>query len=391
MRFTEINERLAEIRDCELDREDADLDKLDKEVDSLLEKRRIALEKGAERRAEAERIANLPYDQVKIIKAFGRDGDDNPYRRQQQMENENIEMRAFQKYITTGVKNMTEAEERALDLSGSAAVLPVDVHNKLITSEKYSDLLNRATVINQGGAGKIYIPIASNTAASWKVENTDKINDASIEASPTLTKLELGGYELMRLLQISAASTSMTVGGFTDLMLQLLAAEVIETLEKSFISGTGAGQPKGLDNLTWTTNTNQIVTATTSTDIAAGDIASALSLLPQKYARNAIILMNSDMLYNVSQFLGTAEYAYNLADGATAFLGKQIVVSEHMADDTVYIVDPKELYVRFADPLAIAADKSAGFTSASIFLRALAVVDAVWNPAACVAVVKASA
>lgn len=390
MRFTEINERLAEIRDCELDREDADLDKLDKEVDSLLEKRRIALEKGAERRAEAERIANLPYDQVKIIKAFGRDGDDNPYRRQQQMENENIEMRAFQKYITTGVKNMTEAEERALDLSGSAAVLPVDVHNKLITSEKYSDLLNRATVINQGGAGKIYIPIASNTAASWKVENTDQLNETSIEASPTLTKLELGGYELMRLMQISGASASMTVGGFTDLMLQLLAAEAIETLEKSFISGTGVGQPKGLDKLTWTPNTNQVVTASAATAIGAGDIASALSLLPQKYARNAIILMNSDMLYNVSQFLGTAEYAYNLADGATAFLGKQIVVSEHMADDTVYIVDPKELYVRFADPLAIEADKSAGFTSASIFLRALAVVDAVWNPAACVAVVKAS-
>ena len=75
-----------------------------------------------------------------------------------------------------------------------------------------------------------------------------------------------------------------------------------------------------------------------------------------------------------------------MADGATQFLGKEIVVSEHMADDTVYIADPKELYVRFAQPLMIEADKSAGFTSASIYLRALAVVDAAWNPAAVVAV-----
>ncbi|NLC40111.1 MAG: phage major capsid protein, partial [Clostridiaceae bacterium] len=358
MKLAEIRERLDEIRDHELDREDADLDKLEIETRSLLEKKAVILEKAAERKAKADYVTNLPYDQVKIIKTFGRDGDDNPYRRES-MENKDIEMRAFQKYITTGVKGITEAEERALNLSGAAAVLPVDVHNTLITSEKYSDLLNRATIINQGGAGKIYIPIASNTAASWKVENTDQLNDASIEASPTLTKLELGGYELMRLMQISGASASMTVSGFTDLMLQLLASEVTESLEKSFISGTGIGQPKGLDELTWTPNTNQVVTASAATAIGAGDIATALSLLPQKYARNAIILMNSDMLYNVSQFFGTAEYAYNLADGATAFLGKQIVVSEHMADDTVYIVDPKELYVRFADQLAIEADKSA--------------------------------
>ena len=302
------------------------------------------------------------------------------------MENKDIEMRAFQKYITTGIKNVTEAEERALNLAGSAAVLPVDVHKTLITSEKYSDLLNRATIINQGGAGKIYIPIASNTAASWKVENTDLISGNSIEASPTLTRLELGGHELMRLMQMSAASASMAVGGFTELMLQLLSTEVIETLEKSFISGSGAGQPKGLENLTWTKDVNKITTADASTAISAADIASALSLLPQKYARNAIILVNSDMFYTISQYFGTAEYAFSLSDGANTFLGKQIVVSEHIPDDTVFAVDPKELYVRFADPLAIEADKSAGFQTASIWLRALAVVDAVWNPAACVSV-----
>lgn len=383
MKLHEINERLDEIRDHELDREDADLDKLYAEVSTLTEKRSAILKYAAERKAEAERVTNLPYDQVKIIHSFR---DDNDTLRRQSMENENIEMRAFQKYITTGVKGITDVEERALSLSGAAAVLPVDVHNKLITSEKYSDLLHRATVINEGGAGKIYIPIASNTAASWKVENTDLIEGTSIEAAPTLTRLELGGFELMRLMQISGATVSMSVGNFTDLMLQLLSAEVVETLEKSFIAGSGIGQPEGLDSLSWTPNTNQIVTAAAATPISAANIAEALSLLPQKYARNAIILMNSDMLYNVSQFLGTAEYAYNLADGATSFLGKQIVVSEHMADDTVYIVDPKELYVRFADQLMVEADKSAGFTSASIYLRALAVVDAVWNPAACVAV-----
>jgi len=187
-------------------------------------------------------------------------------------------------------------------------------------------------------------------------------------------------------MQMSSAAATMSTGDFQNLMLKLLGDEVVETLEKSFIDGSGSGQPKGLDNLTWTPDTNQILTTDDTTPITAADIAEALSLLPQKYARNAVILCNSDMLFKIQSFKGTNEYAYDLAMPANKFLNKDIIVSEHMADDTIYIVDPSQLYVRFSLPIQVEADRSAGFTSASIYLRALTVVDAVWNPAACVAV-----
>lgn len=306
-----------------------------------------------------------------------------------QTMNDSTEVRAFEKWVRSGgdVKGLTEIEERALNIAGSAAVLPVEIWDKLITGEDYSDLLSRATIINEANAGKIYIPIASNTSASWKIENSSADGDTNTyEATPTLTKLELGGFELYRWMQVSAATMSRATGNFTDLMLNLLGSEVIEALEAAFVAGVGTTEPKGLDELTWTPDTNQILTASAVTPIAAADVAEALSLLPQKYARNALVLVNSDMAYNMSQFKGTSEYAYNMADGATKFLGHDIVISEHMSDDTVYIVDPKELYVRFAMPLSLEVDKSSGFTSASYNLRALTVVDAVWNPAACVAV-----
>ena len=54
-------------------------------------------------------------------------------------------------------------------------------------------------------------------------------------------------------------------------------------------------------------------------------------------------------------------------------------MNEHVADDVVYIVDPSELYVRFAMPLQVEANRSSGFTSASVDLRALTVVDSAWN------------
>jgi len=305
------------------------------------------------------------------------------------MDNDSLEMRSFQKFLQNGGKMaaLTDAEQRALDISGSAAVLPKEIWNELITGEAYSDLLQRATVFEESNAGTLSIPIASNTSASWKIENSSVDGSSNTyEASPTLTNLNLGGYELYRWMRVSAATMSRSSSNFTDMMLRLLSSEAIEAIEAAFVSGSGSGEPKGLDELTWVPDTNQILTATAATPIAAADIAEALSLLPQKYARNAILLVNSDMAFNMSQFKGTTEYAYSLADGATKFLGKEIVISEHVADDTVYIVDPKELYVRFSMPLALEVDRSSGFTSASYDLRALAVVDAAWNPAACVAV-----
>ena len=294
--------------------------------------------------------------------------------------NKEIEVRSLQKYLVSGYKNMNDEEQRALNVSGSAVVIPTEVMNRLITDEKYSTLLNRATVFNEPRAGKISIPIASNTSASFKIENSAVDgSEASYEASPTLTNLELSAYELMRLAQISSAAHSLSTAEFENTLLQLLGSEVIETLEGSFIQGTGVGEPLGLDNMSWTPDVNAIE-ATTA--IAPADIAAAISLLKAKYARNAVVMMNTSTYADVALFKGTNEFAYDLSAGAEKFLGHQIIINEWVKDDEIFILDPKELYVRFSMPLQLEADKSAGFTSASIHLRALCIVDAKFNPKA---------
>lgn len=393
MRINEIDARLSEIKkrldDPNLSLEE--IGKLEKEVDSLLEEKRQIKQAAETRQKTINDVLSgkgTPLNWFKSVDERGVNKMD--IEKNDNRELQELETRAFQKYLTGGIKTMTDVEQRALATSGAAAVMPIHIMNQLITSEKYSDLLYRATVLNEPGAAKVYIPIASNSAASWKIENSDVDGDNnSYEKSPTLTKIELGGYELYRWMRISAATMALSTPEFERLMMDLISAEVIETLEKSFIDGTGIGQPKGLDNLTWATGTNQILTADASTPIGASHIAQALALLPQKYARGAIILVNSDTLYNtISLLQGTAEYAFDLSNGAQRFMGKEIVVSEHMADDTIYIVNPRELYVRFAAPLAVESNRSSGFTQASIDLRALTVVDAAWNQKACVRVAK---
>ena len=292
-------------------------------------------------------------------------------------EQQDLEVRAFQKYILG--HQMEETEKRALAISGAAAVLPTQIMANLITSEKYSDLLYRATVVNESNVGLLKIPVGSSTAASWHQEN-----GAGNEAAPTLSSIDLGGYELMRLMQVSAATMSRSTGEFEGMMLDLLSSENIETLEKSFITGVGNTMPLGLDAGTWNAG-NQILTANAATPISPDNIAAAIGLLPQKYARNAILLMNAKSLYNIAAYSdANGDYIFAATEATSKFMGKEICVNEHILDDVIYIVDPKQLYVRFSMPLTVQADQSAGFTTASIYLRALCVVDAKWNPAACV-------
>ena len=111
--------------------------------------------------------------------------------------------------------------------------------------------------------------------------------------------------------------------------------------------------------------------------LTATNLAEAISLLPNKYARNAVVLCNSKNLMKLS--LMTAETDHTLSAGATSFLGKEIMPNEHLSDNEIYIVDPSQLYVKFAQELQLEVDRSSGFRSATIDLRALAVVDAKWN------------
>jgi HK97 family phage major capsid protein len=302
-----------------------------------------------------------------------------------------MEVKAFQNYIALGgdMRTMTEDMRNAVTTSGAGAVLPVDIFKRLITDGKYSDLLHRATIINQGAAGTVKIPLADSHSASWKAE-TDSVNPTN----PTLTSIDLGGKELMRAIQYSAAVDSLAIDNFVDIIATLVSSETVETLERSFVSGnTANGEPhNGLQNLTWTPDTNAVITDTVDTDLTAADVAKGLSMMPQKYSRNAILIMNANTAYNtVGLFKGTSEYAYSMADGASTFMKKEIIINEHCADNEIYIVDPKELYVRFAMMPAVEVDKSSGFLSATTSMRCLTVVDYAWNTAACVKVAKKTA
>ena len=293
---------------------------------------------------------------------------------------ENNEIRAFQKFLSSGAAGTTQAELRSLSLSGTGAFLPKAVMEELITSTKWSDLLHRAKVFNVSNVGVLKIPVVTDTEGSWHEELAD-----GREGSPVITSIELNGYELMRWTRISVATFKLAAVEFVETMLGLLSNEVVQTLEKSFINGDGNGKPLGLEGLEWTEENSL-----TASGVWIADIAKAIGMLPAQYARNCVLLMNTatayDVITNATYDNGTP--VFSLTNEATNILGKEIVMSEHCADGVVYVVDPSELYVRFGSDIACETDKSSGFTSAAVDLRALTVVDAAWNTDACIRIKK---
>lgn len=347
---------------------DCDAEALIIEVRSINDR----MKKLKRRAEEREKLLESVERDGKVIKRFS-----DEERRGNNMEN--IKIRAYQKYVADGsYKNLTTEERAALVVSSAGAVMPTEIFDKMITNEKYSDLLSKATVMNVEGAGSVKVPVASHNTATWKQEL------AEVEpVNPELTSIELGGRELMRTIKYSAAVEKMSVSAFVDWMATLCASEVVETLESAFVKGDGEATPHaGLENLEWTTNK---VDATG--EIKASDVAKGLSLMPQKYARNAILLMNANTAYNtVGLFKGTSEYAYNIADGASRFMDKEIHISEYCNDNEIYIVDPTQLYVRFALQPTTEIDRSVGFLSATNTIRCLTIIDFAWNTAGCVKV-----
>ena len=287
---------------------------------------------------------------------------------------DNMNIRSIQKFITAGASGLDTEERSAITISGAGAVLPSEVFQNIITNEKYADLLTRATVYTNENSGTVKIPIISDTEASWKAEGA-----AVDPTDPTITSLTLGGQELMRAVGFSAAVASLSAEQFESWLEQVVAGEVVETLEKAFISGDGTETPhKGLKNLEDIAGTIKATTA-----IQAADLANAIAKLPVKYGRNAIIIANTNTALGVvGLFKGTNEYAYNLSEGAASFMNHEIIMNEYVADNEIYVVDPAQLYVRFASAPVVEVDRSAGFLSATNYMRCLTVVDFAWNPKA---------
>lgn len=286
---------------------------------------------------------------------------------------ENIEIRALQSYLCKGFSSMTEDERRALTTTGSgSATIPTAIVDRLISTAGLSILTHRATHLADGRPGKLVIPVAPAAGGvGWHQELADiTVYDQ------TLSSITLSGAELVKLVAASRAMIDMSTDSFESYLINLLAGEVLDVLEDSYVTGeagTNNCPGDGLDNLTLTGRT---VTATTAITVA--DVAEALALLPAKVQRGGLVLANASTLAGI--LMEKTTYAFDPSTTLQS-LGLELVQNPHVSDNTVYVVGALEqtLFLNFWQNINVRRSEDAMLVKNAIAFLASCVCGFAWN------------
>lgn len=382
-RLQEIEKRKLEIRSLLESGQEVDLDGLEtelRELDSERQKieKRAAIAAGIQAgTVPANPILQPAAPQQRSFEALNKD-----------------ELLATPEYRSAFLKNLqgkrlTDVEERALTTTAGSAgsAVPTTTLNLIIDKlRQVSVLFPMINVTYIPGNLSLVVANAKN-ASAWKTEGTD-----GTAADDTVINVNLAGYELIKLVEISAAASAMTIDAFESYIAAEIGRQMSIAIENAILNGSGTGQPTGiLSGITWTTGSNRIDWGTGA--VGYDNIVDGLALLPTMYHNEAVFVMNRKTLFSgirkIKDTQGHPLFTYNPQDrAAMTILGYSVVMDDYIPDDTILICNPSYYYMNFSQPVELSASREAGFKSGKVTYRGLAVVDG--KPALSEAFVKLS-
>jgi HK97 family phage major capsid protein len=268
----------------------ADARKLNDKVET--EKRNMSAEEQTQFDAhlkDAEELRGKIDQQEKLEKAEAElaavnqrktDPSAEPRSQQKQPEND-AEMRSFNRFISAGVEKLSGDERRALqvdnDTGGGYITAPKAFVTQLlkdIDNVVFIRQLGTSNTVNYGQSlGVPYLKTDLNDA-DW----TPEIKTVTEDTALTLGKRELKTSQLTKLVKVSNALIRAGVIDPEALIRQRLAYKFGVTLEKAYMTGSGASQPLGL----FTASDDGI---STSRDVSTGNTTTAITFDGLKEAK----------------------------------------------------------------------------------------------------------
>ena len=357
-RLKEIEARKLEIRNLLTSEAEADLDALEEELRSL-EAEEAELHK---RKAIAEGInaGSVPASSIP-----------NPEAQERGAEDHSKEYRsAFLKNLMG--QQLNEAEKRAFAASGVAGAMPTETVDKIFAKLKQiAPMLNEINLFHFPGAVNFAVEGTRN-AASLHTEN------ASIsDSADTLVQITLGAYEIVKILKVSETVKQMTVNGFESWLVENLTASIAEKIDDYIFNGTGSSQPKGIEKAATWGATNS-VSFSHGGSLANANIVNAIALLPGRYDKGAKMYMSKKTFWKQVMPIRDDSKAPIVKDnGAGMYMihGYEVVMDDNVTDNVIYVGNAKTVYGNLGENINVKADESAGFTTASIVYRGLAIFD----------------
>lgn len=371
-RLKEIQDRKTEIRSQLEGGADINLEEIESELRTLQDEE-TQLE---EKRAKALEIRNA----MGVERSFEKPKEERGMDFANMTPEELLESKEYRSAYLKNLqgKPLSDVESRALTTAANSAgaAVPTTTLNRIIDKLRQTSVLFSRISVSYI-PGNVTLPVANaKNAAAWKVEGTD-----GTAADDTLSSVTLAGYELIKLVEISAAASAMTIDAFEQYIAAEIGRQMAIAVENAILNGAGAGsnQPTGiLPGITWDVS-NQVEFAA-GTKLVYDTFMDALALLPTMYHPNAVFVMNRKTLFGDVRKIKTTDgapiFAYNAQDqAAMSILGYLVLMDDYMPDGEVLLGDLDYYFMNFAQAPAIETSKEAGFRSGKLVYRGLAVAD----------------
>ena len=267
---------------------------------------------------------------------------------------------------------LNEEEQRAYASTSTNAV-PTLVADKFFEKmKKLAPMLNEITLLRVAGNLKFVAEGVRNTATAKHVENS-----AMTPAADTTVSVTLGGFEFMKVIQISRTALLMSIDAFEGWMVDMLAGDIARAIDDYILNDA----TNGIGALTFSTGTNQILN-TATTGYTYGNVCDLIALLPAAYDAEAKFLVNKKTLYGkIAQILDSTKNPIFVPDTISGvggrLMGYPVIVDDYVSttDNALYLGKWTDVVGNLSEDVHVDANESAGFTANAVMYRGVAVFD----------------
>lgn len=309
---------------------------------------------------EAQELAEIRDDIRKIKETLGLDDDfrelakdekhknacNNKKRSVEEIEKEENDVKAFENYVRGFI-----VHERAGELTkaNNGAVIPTTIVNRIIKKiYDISPILAKSSKYNVKGNLDIPFYPADGTTSITVAYQTEFV--AMSSSTGNFGSINLTGYLAGALTKISRSLINNAQFDIVGFIVDEMAYQMSRFIEGELLNGT-ENKVEGLSDLT-----NAIESADT-TGITGDDLIDVQARVKDAYQKGAIWIMSTNtrtalrkLKDDIGQYLLindlTSEFGYKL-------LGKDVYVSDNLADGTIFYGDMSGLATKFSEDINI--------------------------------------
>ena len=363
-RLAEIKARRAEIRSTISGDANADLDALEKELRDLADE-----ESKLEKRLALERMlgGSTPSGATPI---------NNPVSGEQRSAEVTVDnVAASPEYRSAWLKTLqgkplTDAEQRAYSTAANSAlpIIPEATANQIIKKmHEVAPILERCRIFHVPGNFKFAVENVNDDAAI----HTE--NNAITAASDSLGSVSLTGYEIVKLVKASRASSSMALSAFESYIVEVIAEAIARKIEYYIFAGTGSNQPGGVatagkgTNGAYTNGTDQITVAV-SASLTEQNVIDLYGMLGNGYERNAVWAMRKATFF--SSFYPLMNKSKNnlveFANGKYYIMGAEVYFTGSVKANEAYLGDFSYILGNYSQDITVVKSEHSGLATNSI-------------------------